>query len=169
MEASLTLRIALLTVSDTRTAADDVSGDTAAQRLETAGHVIAARTLLRDDVVAIRTQVAAWVQDPQIDIVVTTGGTGLAARDVTPEAIAPLVTRSIPGFGELFRALSYEEIGTSTIQSRADAAQCEQTFVFMLPGSPGAVRTAMDRILIEQLDSRHRPCNFAQFVPRTAK
>ena len=166
MDELAPLSVAVLTVSDTRTLEDDVSGDTAVQRLTDAGHRVVARVLLRDDVMAIRDQVQRWIESHDIDVVITTGGTGMAARDVTPEAIAPLVTKDIPGFGELFRALSYEEIGTSTIQSRAGAAQCGDTFVFMLPGSPGAVRTAFDRILTEQLDARHKPCNFAMLLPR---
>ena len=114
----------------------------------------------------IRGQLSAWIADPAIEVVIATGGTGVTPRDVTPEALAPLVTKPIPGFGELFRWISYAEIGTSTIQSRAEAALCETTYVFLLPGSPGAVRTAMEKVLLEQLDSRHRPCNFVELLPR---
>ena len=160
------LQVAVVTVSDTRTQQTDRSGDTIAQRLQSAGHEIAARAIVTDDVERIRARIAEHVADPGVDVVIATGGTGFAPRDVTPQALAPLVTRAIPGFGELFRMLSYEEIGTSMLQSRAEGAQCEDTFVFLLPGSTGAVRTAMDRILIEQLDVRHRPCNFAELVPR---
>ena len=164
--AFVPVRVAVLTVSDTRTLETDTSGRTAVSRLEEAGHTIGARTIVRDDEQKIREQLAAFVADPDIDVVITTGGTGVTARDVTPEALAPLVTKAIPGFGELFRWLSFEEIGTSTIQSRAEAALCDTTYVFVLPGSTGAVRTAMDRILIPQLDIRHRPCNFVELLPR---
>lgn len=163
------LNIAIVTVSDTRTADNDRSGDTIAERLSTAGHEICARAIVTDDRDAIERRIAEHIADSGVDVVLTTGGTGFSPRDVTPEALAPLVTRPIPGFGELFRMLSYEEIGTSTMQSRAEAAQCGDTFVFLLPGSTGAVRTAMDRILLEQLDVRHRPCNFAELVPRLAQ
>ncbi|MEM6992143.1 MAG: molybdenum cofactor biosynthesis protein B [Myxococcota bacterium] len=160
------LRVAVVTVSDTRTPQTDTSGDTIAQRLEAAGHEVASREIVTDDAAGISERFGALVSDPSVDVVLATGGTGFAPRDVTPQALAPWVTRPIPGFGELFRMLSYEEIGTSTMQSRAEGAQCGDTFVFLLPGSTGAVRTAMDRILIEQLDVRHRPCNFAELVPR---
>lgn len=160
------LRIAALTVSDTRSEADDVSGATVAERLESAGHRVHARAIVRDEVSAIRQHLATWIDDADVDAIVATGGTGLSSRDVTPEALAPLVTKHIPGFGELFRWLSLEEIGVSTIQSRAEAARCRDTFVFLLPGSPGAVRLAMDRIVIPQLDVRHRPCNLAELLPR---
>ena len=160
------LRVAIVTVSDTRTVATDYSGDTVAQRLTDAGHEVIARAIVRDDALQIRARLAAHIADPAVDVVIATGGTGLSPRDVTPQALAPLVTRAIPGFGELFRWPSYAEIGTSTMQSRAEAAQCEDTFVFLLPGSTGAVKTAMDRIVLEQLDIRHRPCNFAELVPR---
>jgi molybdenum cofactor biosynthesis protein B len=160
------VRIAILTVSDTRTAADDRSGDTAAELLREAGHEIAARAIVKDQRDAIRAALQAWIDDPAIDVVIATGGTGVTPRDVTPEALAPLVTKAIPGFGELFRWLSYEEIGTSTIQSRAEAALCGGTFVFLLPGSPGGVRTAITRILLAQLDHRTAPCNFVMLLPR---
>ncbi len=157
---------AVLTVSDTRTDDTDTSGRTAVERLESAGHHVAWKRIVPDELEAIRDAMRAAISDPDIDVLITTGGTGVTRRDVTPEALAPLVTKPIPGFGELFRMLSYEEIGTSTIQSRADAGLCEDTFVFVLPGSTGAVRTAMDRILLQQLDSRHKPCNFVQLFPR---
>lgn len=160
------LRIALLTVSDTRTTDTDKSGSLLAERLAGAGHEIADRRIVPDDIDRLRVHLRAWIGDPGVDIVLCTGGTGLADRDVTPEAVAPFVTRTIPGFGELFRRLSFEEIGTSTIQSRAEAVMCEHTFVFMLPGSTGACRLALDAILLEQLDHRHRPCNFAELLPR---
>ncbi|MEZ4448718.1 MAG: molybdenum cofactor biosynthesis protein B [Nannocystaceae bacterium] len=157
---------AILTVSDTRTLADDRSGAVAASRLLDAGHEVVARAIVRDEIEAIRGQLRAWIGDPAIDVIIATGGTGVTPRDVTPEAMAPLVSKPIPGFGELFRWLSFEEIGTSTIQSRAEAALCGDTYVFLLPGSPGAVRTAFDRILLQQLDNRHRPCNFVELLPR---
>lgn len=160
------LIVAVLTVSDTRSQADDVSGATAVELLEAAGHRVAARAIVRDEVLQIREQLSAYIADPAIDAVVVTGGTGLSRRDVTPEALAPLVTKAIPGFGELFRWLSFDQIGVSTIQSRAEAARCEDTFVFLLPGSPGAVRLAMERIVVPQLDIRHRPCNLAEMLPR---
>ncbi len=163
---ALSLRVAVLTVSDTRTRADDESGAVLSERLVEAGHTLSARTLVKDDLLTIRAQLSTWIDAPEIQVVLVTGGTGVTARDITPEALAPLVTKPIPGFGELFRWLSYEEIGTSTIQSRAEAALCAQTYVFLLPGSPGACRTAWDRILVQQLDIRHRPCNFAELIDR---
>ncbi|NVB37551.1 molybdenum cofactor biosynthesis protein B [Pseudenhygromyxa sp. WMMC2535] len=164
--AFLPVQIAVLTVSDTRSFADDRSGALLVERLESAGHRLAARELVRDDPGAIRAQLAAWIQDEHVQVVLVTGGTGITARDGTPEALAPLVSKPIPGFGELFRWLSYEEIGTSTIQSRAEAALCERTLVFLLPGSTGACRTAWDRILASQLDIRHKPCNFVELFER---
>lgn len=160
------VRVAVLTVSDTRTLATDGSGQLACDRLVAAGHVVAAREIVTDDVARIRARLAGWIADDDIDVIITTGGTGITARDVTPEALAPLVTKAIPGFGELMRWLSFEEIGTSTIQSRADGALCGATLVFMLPGSTGAVRLAMEKILLVQLDSRTRPCNFVELLPR---
>ncbi len=157
---------AVLTVSDSRTLETDTSGGTVVQRLEDAGHHIGARRIVPDELNVIREQLRTFIADPDIDVVITTGGTGVTPRDVTPEALAPLVTKPIPGFGELFRWLSFSEIGTSTIQSRAEAALCETTYVFVLPGSTGAVRTAMDKILLSQLDIRHRPCNFVELLPR---
>jgi molybdenum cofactor biosynthesis protein B len=160
------VRIALLTVSDTRTPADDRSGDTLAARLEGAGHILAGRAIVTDDVDAIVSRLHAWIDDPEIDCVLTTGGTGVTGRDVTPEALARVWDKEIPGFGELFRMLSYRTIGTSTIQSRATAGVARGTYIFALPGSTGAVSDAWDGILRDQLDIRHRPCNFVELMPR---
>lgn len=162
----LPTHIAVLTVSDTRTLADDTSGQLLVDRLTEVGHRIVARQIVVDSELAIRAQLATWIADPAIEIIIATGGTGVTPRDVTPEALAPLVTKPIPGFGELFRWLSFEEIGTSTIQSRAEAALCGSTFVFLLPGSTGGVRTALEKILIPQLDHRQKPCNFVMLLPR---
>jgi molybdenum cofactor biosynthesis protein B len=164
--AFIPVHVGVLTVSDTRTMETDRSGQTAVDLLTEAGHVIAARAIVTDNRDAIRGQLQAWIADPGVDVVIATGGTGVTPRDITPEAMAPLVTKPIPGFGELFRWLSYAEIGTSTIQSRAEAALCGDTYVFLLPGSPGAVRTALTKILLSQLDHRHRPCNFVELLPR---
>ncbi|MGB1699983.1 MAG: molybdenum cofactor synthesis domain-containing protein [Nannocystaceae bacterium] len=164
--AFIPLRVAVVTVSDSRTSVDDHSGAYLATALREAGHLEPERVIVRDELEDIRGCVEALVARDDIDIVLTTGGTGFAARDVTPDAVAPLATRQIPGFGELFRRLSFEEVGTSTIQSRADAFQCGDTFVFVLPGSTGACRLAMGSILLDQLDHRHRPCNFAELLPR---
>lgn len=160
------VHIAIITVSDTRTVETDVSGRTAAELLSGAGHQILARELVNDEKRAIQDALGRVMGRARVDVVVMTGGTGLTARDVTPEAIAPFVTKHIPGFGELFRWLSYQDIGTATIQSRADAVVCGQTLVFLLPGSPSAVRTAVEKILLPQLDSRTRPCNFVELLPR---
>lgn len=157
---------AVLTVSDTRTLENDTSGRLAADRLVAMGHVLRGRAIVTDDIPAIQATLRTWIADPAIDVVVTTGGSGVTLRDVTPEAVAPLGTRHVPGFGELFRWLSYAEIGAATIQSRADAWVCEGTLVFLLPGSTGAVRLAMEKILEPQLDSRTRPCNFVELLPR---
>lgn len=158
--------VGVLTVSDTRSLADDRSGAVVVEHLERAGHRVAQREIVRDEIEEIRHVLRRWIADPAIDVVIATGGTGVTPRDVTPEAMAPLVTKPIPGFGELFRWISFQEIGTSTIQSRAEAALCDTTYVFLLPGSPGACRTAMEKILLEQLDNRHRPCNFIELLPR---
>jgi molybdenum cofactor biosynthesis protein B len=160
------VHLAVLAVSDTRTLADDRSGQAIVDLSTQAGHEIVARDIVRDNRDLIRERLRTWIADPGIDVIITTGGTGVTPRDITPEALAPLVTKPIPGFGELFRWLSYEEIGTSTIQSRAEAALCDTTYVFLLPGSTGAVKTAMNRILLSQLDHRHRPCNFVELLPR---
>ena len=162
--------IAVMTVSDTRTAADDTSGDILVERIKGAGHQLAARTIVRDDPGLIANKLSSWIDDQSIDAVVTTGGTGLTGRDVTPEALERLRNssggRDIPGFGELFRWLSYKTIGTSTIQSRACAIVTRGTYIFALPGSNGAVKDGWDGILAEQLDSRNRPCNFVELMPR---
>jgi molybdenum cofactor biosynthesis protein B len=160
------INIAVLTVSDTRTSADDTSGDILASRVEAAGHHLAARAIERDDAGVIAARLNQWIDDPAIDAIVSTGGTGLTGRDVTPEAIDRVKERDIPGFGELFRMLSYQSIGTSTVQSRACAAVARGTYIFALPGSNGAVKDGWDGILAEQLDSRNRPCNFVELMPR---
>src|SRR5690606_914610 len=152
----------VLTVSDTRTAADDTSGDTLVERLQAAGHTLVERTIVRDDADAIAAQLRSWIEDPAVEVVITTGGTGVTGRDVTPEVLAMVAEKHVPGFGELFRWLSYQKIGTSTVQSRADAGVAKGTYIFVLPGSPGACRDAWDGILRDQLDIRHRPCNFAE-------
>ncbi|OFX13963.1 MAG: molybdenum cofactor biosynthesis protein B [Alphaproteobacteria bacterium RIFOXYD12_FULL_60_8] len=160
------VQIAVLTVSDTRTPANDTSGDALAERLQTAGHKLAARTIVPDDIPRIVAQLKAWINDPQVDVVIVTGGTGITGRDVTPEAFAQVVDKEIPGFGELFRMLSYQTIGTSTIQSRATAGVAGGTYLFAVPGSTGACKEAWDGILKDQLDSRHKPCNFVAMMPR---
>ncbi len=165
-EVPVAVRIGVLTVSDTRTVETDRSGQTVAELAAEAGHQVVRREIVTDDVELIRARVRQWIDDPQVQVVIATGGTGITARDVTPEAVAPLVTKPIPGFGELFRWLSFEEIGTSTIQSRAEAGLCGDTVVFVLPGSPGACRTAMTRIILPQLDSRQKPCNLVELMPR---
>lgn len=154
------LNIAILTLSDTRTAENDTSGDALQEMLLEAGHRLAARELCKDNVYVMRAVVARWIADPDIHAVLTTGGTGLTHRDSTPEALLPLFDQVIEGFGELFRQVSFEEIGSSTVQSRCCAGLANKTLVFCLPGSTGACRTGWNRILKEQLDSRHRPCNF---------
>lgn len=164
--AFLPLHIAVLTVSDTRDAASDRSGDTLVARLTSAGHRLAARAICRDEVPLLAAQLDRWIDDPAIDVIITTGGTGVTGRDVTPEALAQVIEKPIPGFGELFRWLSFQTIGTSTIQSRACAGVARGTYIFCLPGSTGAVNDGWDGILASQLDSRHRPCNFADLIPR---
>ena len=160
------VRIAVLTVSDTRGLAEDRSGDTLVGRLEDAGHILADRAIVRDDIDTIVARLHGWIDDDSIDCVITTGGTGVTGRDVTPEAVERVATKLIPGFGELFRWQSYAKIGTSTIQSRATACVARGTYIFALPGSTGAVRDAWDGILASQLDSRFRPCNFVELMPR---
>jgi len=160
------MKIAVLTVSDTRTLDTDGSGALIVDTLSRAGHAIVERQIVTDDVERIRQALSSFVQAETVECVVATGGTGITARDVTPEALAPLRTKDIPGFGECFRWLSYQEIGASTIQSRACAALCERTLVFLLPGSSGAVRLALEKIIVPQLDEQTRPCNFAQLLPR---
>ena len=164
--AFLPVHIAMLTVSDTRDAGTDTSGDTLAARIRAAGHVLGARAIVRDDAEAIAGHLRAWIADPQIDVVITTGGTGVTGRDVTPEAFDQVLDKRIEGFGELFRMLSYQKIGTSTIQSRALAGVAGGTYLFALPGSTGAVKDAWDDILVWQLDVRHQPCNFVELMPR---
>jgi len=164
--AFVPLHVAVLTVSDTRDAGTDTSGNTLVSRLQAAGHVLAARTIVRDDVPALAAQLNAWIDDPAVDVIITTGGTGVTGRDVTPEALDQVMEKPIPGFGELFRWISFQSIGTSTIQSRACAGVARGTYIFCLPGSTGAVKDGWDGILAAQLDSRHRPCNFADLIPR---
>ena len=158
--------IAVLTVSDTRSLADDKSGQILVDRLTEAGHVLAARRIVPDDRQEIRDAVRAWIEDPGVDVIITTGGTGFTGRDVTPEAIEPLFEKRMEGFSEVFHRISYDKIGTSTIQSRATGGVANATFIFVLPGSPGACRDAWDGILKFQLDYRHRPCNFIEIMPR---
>jgi molybdenum cofactor biosynthesis protein B len=154
------LSIAVLTVSDTRTGENDTSGDYLAQALQAQGHHAAARVIVRDDIYQIRATLSAWIADVEIDAVLVTGGTGFSGRDSTPEAVRPLFDKEIDGFGEVFRALSFTEIGSSTIQSRAVAGFANDTVIFCMPGSTGACKTAWNEIICEQLDSGHRPCNF---------
>ena len=160
------VNIALLTVSDTRGVEDDTSGDILAERILSAGHIIVERAILRDDTAMITARLHNWIDDERIDVVISTGGTGLTGRDVTPEALDRVKTKEIPGFGELFRWLSFASIGTSTIQSRACAVLARGTYIFALPGSTGAVKDGWDQILVHQLDSRHKPCNFVELMPR---
>ena len=160
------LKIAVLTVSDTRSVADDKSGGTLVERIEKAGHAVAARAIVTDDVENIRKQVKAWIADPAIDVVITTGGTGFTGRDVTPEAIEPLFEKRMEGFSTMFLLVSERKIGTSAIQTRATAGVAGATYIFCLPGSPGACRDAWDEILVHQLDYRTRPCNFVEIMPR---
>ncbi len=158
--------IAVLTISDTRTLADDKSGNTLAARIEEAGHRLVDRAIVADDIDAIREKVQGWTLSDEIDVVITTGGTGFTGRDVTPEALEPLFDKRMDGFSEVFHRISYDKIGTSTIQSRATAGLANTTFVFVLPGSPGACKDAWDGILKAQLDYRHMPCNFVEIMPR---
>lgn len=160
------INLAVATVSDTRTAETDTSGDVLAARIEATGHRVAARRIVRDEADAIEALLRGWIADPAIDAVITTGGTGVTGRDVTPEAFDRVLEKRIEGFGELFRMLSYQKIGSSTIQSRALAGVAGGTYLFALPGSPGAVKDAWDGILVTQLDSRHRPCNLVELMPR---
>lgn len=160
------VNVAVLTVSDSRTIETDTSGQLIVDRLSEAGHRIASREIVVDSELIIRAKLAQWIADPGVDVVIATGGTGVTPRDVTPEALAPLITKPIPGFGELFRWISYQEIGASTIQSRAEAALCGATYVFLLPGSTGGVRTGLEKILLSQLDHRTAPCNFVMLLPR---
>jgi molybdopterin adenylyltransferase len=160
------LKIAVLTVSDTRALADDKSGATLAERIAKAGHMVADRAIVTDDVEKIRDRVKAWIADPAIDVIISTGGTGFTGRDVTPEAIEPLFEKRMDGFATLFLMVSHAKIGTSAIQTRATAGIAGATYIFCLPGSPGACRDAWDEILLHQLDYRYRPCNFVEIMPR---
>jgi molybdenum cofactor biosynthesis protein B len=160
------LNIALLTVSDSRTPAEDRSGDLLAERLAKAGHRLADRALVVDEAAKIAARLRAWIADPAIDVVISTGGTGVTGRDVTPEALEQVAEKLIPGFGELFRLISFNKIGTSALQSRATAGVARGTYLFALPGSPGACKDGWDELLESQLDIRHRPCNFAELLPR---
>src|SRR5262250_2830561 len=162
----LPVNIAVLTVSDTRSLAEDRSGDTLAERIRNAGHIVVDRKILKDEAALITAQLRAWIADPKVDVVISTGGTGVTGRDVTPEAFHSVYEKEIAGFGELFRWLSYEKVGTSTIQSRATAGVGGGTYLFALPGSPSACRDAWEGILVHQLDSRFRPCNFVELMPR---
>jgi molybdopterin adenylyltransferase len=160
------LRITVLTVSDTRELADDKSGATLAERIEKAGHALADRAIVTDDVEKIRARVKAWIADPAVDVVITTGGTGFTGRDVTPEALEPLFEKRMDGFATMFLMVSAQKIGTSAIQTRATAGVAGATYIFCVPGSPGACRDAWDEILVHQLDYRYRPCNFVEIMPR---
>jgi molybdenum cofactor biosynthesis protein B len=160
------LRLALLTISDSRTAENDTSGRLLAERASAAGHTIADRRICRDDIYAIRALASQWIADPAIDVIVTTGGTGVTGRDGTPEAMTPLFDKCLDGFGEMFRVLSYEEIRTSTLQSRAVAGVANGTYIFCLPGSTGACALGWDRLIVHQLDYRTRPCNLVELMPR---
>jgi molybdenum cofactor biosynthesis protein B len=162
----LPVNIAVLTVSDTRTTANDTSGDALAERISKAGHHVVARAIEKDDADTIERRLRRWIADPEIDVVITNGGTGVTGRDVTPEAFERVLDKKIEGFGELFRMLSYQKIGTSTMQSRAIGGVAGGTYLFALPGSTGAVKDAWDDILLSQLDNRHRPCNLVELMPR---
>ncbi|WP_084396851.1 molybdenum cofactor biosynthesis protein B [Henriciella aquimarina] len=160
------VRIAVLVMSDTRTLDTDTSGLTLVQRIEGAGHTVADRKIVPDDKAAIRAQVSAWIADPDVDVVITSGGTGLTGRDVTPEAITPLFDKVIDGFSVIFHQVSYQSVGLSTLQSRAIAGVASGTFIFCLPGSNGAVKDGWDKVISLQLDSRHKPCNLVEIMPR---
>ena len=162
----VSVNIALLTISDTRTTDNDTSGKLLRKRIEDAGHTVVEQQIVADDIYQIRATISAWIADGDIQAVITTGGTGFTGRDGTPEAVEVLLDKHMPGFGELFRHISYQDIRTSTIQSRAIGGVANGTFVFCLPGSSGACKTAWDEILKEQFDARHRPCNFVDLMPR---
>jgi molybdenum cofactor biosynthesis protein B len=162
----LPVRIAILTVSDSRTLADDNSGDILVARVEAAGHTLAGREIVTDDMDNIVGQLDVWISDDDVDVIISTGGTGVTGRDVTPEAFLKVVDKEIPGFGELFRMLSFQKIGTSTVQSRAVGGVSRGTYLFALPGSPGACKDGWDDILVHQLDYRFKPCNFVELMPR---
>jgi molybdenum cofactor biosynthesis protein B len=160
------LNVAVLTLSDTRTRANDSSGDLLVEKLTAVGHRVVARVIVREDMDKLRAQFKVWIDDPGVDVIISTGGTGMTQRDITPEAVRPFITKPIPGFGELFRWLSYAEIGTSTIQSRAEAGIADGTVIFMLPGSTNACRLGMEQIILSQLDATYRPCNLVELLPR---
>ena len=160
------VRIAVLTISDSRELAEDRSGDTLVDLIKRAGHDVSDRAIVKDDVEAIRAKVRSWIADPNVDVVISTGGTGFTGRDVTPEAIRPLFEKEIDGFSTVFHLISYEKVGTSTIQSRACGGLAHGTYIFCLPGSPGACKDGWNGILVHQLDNRHRPCNFVEIMPR---
>src|SRR6478752_7034774 len=160
------LKTTVLTVSDTRAADEDKSGATLIERIRAGGHVLAERAIVKDEITAIRAQVKAWIADKSIDVVISTGGTGFTGRDVTPEAVEPLFEKKMDGFSTLFLLVSYQKIGTSAVQTRATAGVANATYVFCLPGSPGACKDAWDEILVHQLDYRYRPCNFVEILPR---
>ena len=162
----IALKIAVLTVSDTRDLADDKSGATLVERIEKSGHAVAARAIVRDDVEKIRARIKDWIADPAVDVIITTGGTGFTGRDVTPEAVEPLFEKRMDGFATLFLMVSHAKIGTSAIQTRATAGVAGATYIFCLPGSPGACRDGWDEILVHQLDYRYRPCNFVEIMRR---
>lgn len=160
------LKVAVLTISDTRSIKDDKSGAVLTQRIVAAGHLVAERSIVTDDIDAIRARVKAWIEDPVIDVIITTGGTGFTGRDVTPEAVEPLFEKKMDAFSALFLVVSFPKIGTSAIQSRATAGVANSTYIFCLPGSPGACKDAWDEILVHQLDYRYGPCNFVEILPR---
>jgi molybdenum cofactor biosynthesis protein B len=160
------LKIAVLTVSDTRSMADDKSGATLSERIKAAGHILVERSIVPDDIEAIRARVKEWIEAPAVDVIITTGGTGFTGRDVTPEAVEPLFEKKMEAFAALFLMVSFRKIGTSAIQTRATAGLANSTYIFCLPGSPGACRDAWDEILVHQLDYRYRPCNFVEIMPR---
>ncbi|EIJ44204.1 molybdenum cofactor biosynthesis protein B [Beggiatoa alba B18LD] len=160
------IRIAVLTISDTRTEADDTSGQLLVDKLTQAGHVLAEKAIVKDDIYQIRAIVSRWIADADVHAIISTGGTGVTGRDGTPEAIKPLLDKELEGFGEIFRMVSYEEIKTSTIQSRAIAGVANGTYIFCVPGSSGACRTAWEKLIQDQLDYRHRPCNLVELMPR---
>lgn len=162
----LAVNIAVLTVSDSRTLENDKSGLTLVERIEAAGHKVAARDIVKDEVDLIVAKLTNWIADQSVDVVIATGGTGVTGRDITPEAFAKVYEKEIPGFGELFRWISYQKIATSTIQSRATGGLANGTYLFCLPGSPGACKDAWDEILVHQLDARYKPCNFVELMPR---
>ena len=160
------VNIAVLTVSDTRTEANDTSGDILAKRAQDAGHNLVDRAIERDDAAAIRARVQCWIDNPEVDVVISTGGTGLTGRDTTPEAITPLFEKTIEGFSVIFHQVSFQSVGLSTLQSRALAGLAKNTFIFALPGSNGAVKDGWDKVISFQLDSRHKPCNLVELMPR---